>query len=202
MSLKVGIIDLNCNNIFSIYGLCKNLNQKTKVIKNYKEFDKKTELIILPGVGAFSNAMQTLKNTNLFDEIYEHTVIKNKKVLGICLGMQLLFESSKEFTLSQGLGFLKGSVQILPRGKECFPNVGWRKITTKEKKLKKFNNKSFYFIHSYQCVPSENDIITSHIQYNKKKICSSVEKNNIVGTQFHPEKSAEEGLNFFRNLLK
>ena len=178
MSLKVGIIDLNCNNIFSIYGLCKNLNQKTKVIKNYKEFDKKTELIILPGGGAVSN------------------------VLGICLGMQLLFESSKEFTLSQGLGFLKGSVQILPRGKECFPNVGWRKITTKEKKLKKFNNKSFYFIHSYQCIPSENDIITSHIQYNKKKICSSVEKNNIVGTQFHPEKSAEEGLNFFRNLLK
>ena len=110
--------------------------------------------------------------------------------------------SSKEFSLSQGLGFLKGSVQSLPIGKECFPNVGWRKIITKEKKLKKFNNKSFYFIHSYQCLPSENNIITSQIQYNKKKICSSVEKNNIVGTQFHPEKSGKEGLNLFRNLLK
>ena len=134
MSLDITIINLNCNNIFSIYGLCKNLNKKTKVVTNYQEFDKKTDLIILPGVGAFSNAMKTLKKTNLFEEIYEHTMIKNKKVLGICLGMQLLFESSEEFSHNKGFGFLKGSVKSLPIGKECFPNVGWRKIQTKKKK--------------------------------------------------------------------
>ena len=202
MSLDITIINLNCNNIFSIYGLCKNLNKKTKVVTNYQEFDKKTDLIILPGVGAFSNAMKTLKKTNLFEEIYEHTMIKNKKVLGICLGMQLLFESSEEFSHNKGFGFLKGSVKSLPIGKECFPNVGWRKIQAKEKKLKKFNNKSFYFIHSYQSVPIEKEIITSQIRYNNKNICSSVEKNNIVGTQFHPEKSGAEGLNLFKDLLK
>ena len=115
MSINIGIIDLNCNNIFSIYGLCKNLNKKTKIIKNYKQFDNNVDLIILPGVGAFSNAMQALQKTNLFEKIYEHTIIKNKKVLGICLGMQLLFESSEEFSLNKGLGFKRVCKKIASR---------------------------------------------------------------------------------------
>ena len=201
MKIDITIINLNCNNIFSIYGLCQNFSKNTKIVSNYKSFNKNTDLIILPGVGAFTNAINTLKKNRLYEKIYEHVKIKNKKVIGICLGMQLLYESSEEFNLCKGFGFLKGKVIKLNPGKESFPNIGWKKINTVNKRLKKFNKKNFYFIHSYHCNPIEKYTITSSIKYNRKDICASVEKNNIIGTQFHPEKSGLDGINLFKNLL-
>ncbi len=116
--------------------------------------------------------------------------------------MQLLFKNSKEFGYTKGLGLIDGNVDRLPKGKENFPNINWNKINIVNKKsLNKFDQKYFYFIHSYYCLPKEKKIISSYINYNSKNICSSIYSKNIIGMQFHPEKSGENGINFFKKII-
>ena len=145
--------------------------------------------------------MNVLKKNGLAEKIKEHSIIKKKKLIGICLGMQLLFKNSKEFGYTKGLGLIDGNVDCLPKGKENFPNINWNKINIVNKKsLNNFNQKYFYFIHSYYCLPKEKKIISSYINYNSKNICSSIYSKNIIGMQFHPEKSGENGINFFKKI--
>ena len=203
--ILINIIDLKCNNIFSLSEACKKVGYKVNIIQDMNGFKKNnSDILMLPGVGSFNQAMKTLKKKHFDKFIFEHVKQKNKLLVGICLGMQLLFNSSNEFKFSKGLSLVNGKVTNLKKIKnESFPHIGWKQIQSTKKNLwNRFNNKSFYFIHSYFCDPQDKSIITSYVFYGKKKICSSIKTPNIIGTQFHPEKSGKEGLKFLNELKK
>lgn len=203
--IKAKIINLECNNIFSLSEACKKAGYKTSIINSYnkKESDN-TDIIFLPGVGAFNEAMKVIKKKNLDELIYKH-VLKKRTLVGICLGMQLLFSTSTEFKLSKGLELIKGEVKKIKKEKDIhFPHIGWRKINTENNSSfwKTTDKNFFYFIHSYYCNPKNRNLVTSNVNYGSQKICSSIQSSNIIGTQFHPEKSGSEGIKFLKKLKK
>ena len=201
---KVGIIDLKINNIFSIFKAMQLAGYNTDVI-GAKESLKKYNLIILPGVGSYKIAMKSIKKSNLDYKLKEYIQNDENKLFGICLGMQLFFENSPEFGNTLGLGLLKGSVKKFNLSKTKYiPHMNWNNI--KFLKLKKniitktLNQKYFYFVHSFYCDPKNKKNILSISKFNKQKFCSSILNKNILGTQFHPEKSGKIGINFLKNI--
>lgn len=204
--MKISILDLDNNNIFSLLSACKKIGYNSNVItKNdiSKEKIKKTDIMILPGVGNFSYTMKKIKRYGFDDLLYEYALQQKKKLIGICLGMQLFFDESEETTRTKGLQLIEGKVYKLKNlPKVNFPNIGWNKIKVLKKNLKFFNNKYFYFVHGYHCVPKKKEIITSNFNYGDYKICASFQKENLIGIQFHPEKSGKEGLMYLKTLLE
>ena len=201
-NITVGLINLRLNNTFSIINSLNRLGYKVKVID--KQSKIKTDILILPGVGAFPKAMKYLKATELDKRILEFSE-KKYPVVGICLGMQLLFEKSEEFRVTSGLGLLQGCVKKIPLNKSKIPNIGWQQIKIKKNNRlinNKLFNKYFYFIHSYYCKPKIRNEILATTKINNFEFCSSVNKNNIYGMQFHPEKSSTDGYEIFKNLRK
>ena len=200
----IGIIDYGLSNISSIANAVLKLNYKCEVINNQKEFGK-FDKIILPGVGSFPKAIENLKKQNLFDSLKNFITNEKKPFLGICLGMQLLFEHSAEDGGSKGLDVLSGKVkQLIPNGNLKVPNIGWREIEIRKKNilLNGINDKPiFYFVHKYACYSSEKKNTVAELNYVNKFDCI-VEKDNIFATQFHPEKSQKTGLQLLSNFLK
>lgn len=207
--IKVRIIDYNCGNTFSIQNIFKNLGCEVLLSKNNLEI-MEGDLVILPGVGSFPYAMKNLKkngfNKNFFDEL----LFLNKKIIGICLGFQLLFTSSEEFEYTDGLNLIQGRVTKLENSEDKnikVPNIGWRKVTTdqlhEENYFSNLNNKLFYFIHSYgvYSIFDEKNIDTLQTLEFKKNIICSIKKNNLYGFQFHPEKSGVAGYNLLNSIL-
>ncbi len=200
--VKVGVIDLKSHNLFSILQAMKNIGYKTTVLNKANQFKDK-DIIILPGVGSFKYAMNFLKNSGLSDSIKEH-VQKKKTLFGVCLGMQLLFSKSEEFGKTNGLNIFKGKVIKFNDKNLKIPHIGWNNIDKKNgiflpKNL--FKNK-YYFTHSFYCKPQDDNDIHAITNYGRLKFCSSVVKKNIVGTQFHPEKSGKAGLKILKQLIK
>ena len=204
--VKLGIIDLNVNNIFSIYEACKSQGYNTKIIdkklKNYS-FD----IVIMPGVGSFNTAMKFIKKNNIDEKIDNYLNKKNKLFFGICLGMQLLFEKSEEFGVTRGLNLIEGEVKKFKETKKLkVPHIGWNNLSTdiNKKNILKVTDKKnkYYFVHSYYCVPKNKKIISSLTQYQDINFCSSITQNNIVATQFHPEKSGTAGLKILHGMYK
>jgi imidazole glycerol-phosphate synthase subunit HisH len=204
--IKVGILDLRTNNLFSIYHGLKKVNYKVSIIdEKSKKFNY--DLIILPGVGSFKAAMRFIKKNRIDEKLFDHAIIKKKYLYGICLGMQLLFSSSKEFGFTKGMNFINGEVvKLSSQHNYPVPHMGWSKIKIKNKKenfIKQINfNGMYYFVHSYYCKPKNTENIISLTTYGNNEFCSAVRKNNILGTQFHPEKSSLYGLNLLKNLGK
>jgi len=189
----------------NLYGLKCALDHvgfKNKITNNENQI-RDAQILFLPGVGSFNQAIQNLKKLSIYDYIIKHND-KKKIIIGICLGMQILFDEGDEGEKTRGLNLLKGKVNKLFSKKQDKLNVGWKKIMMKKNKV--FNGinetEKFYFIHSYGVVPSNKKIITSLSEFNGKKFCSSVEKNNIFGFQFHPEKSSKQGILLLKNLKK
>jgi glutamine amidotransferase len=152
--------------------------------------------------------MKIIKKKKL-DYVILKNFEKNKKIIGICLGMQLLFDSSHEFKITKGLGLVQGEVLAFnnPSSKNDYSlNVGWKEIINKNVKsnlLEKINEKDkFYFIHSYYCKPKDQKIISTKSIFNKHQFCSSIKSKNIEAFQFHPEKSSFSGLKIFKNIKK
>lgn len=202
--IKIGIINMNCNNLYSIFNSCQNIGYKTSIIKSSKNL-KAFDVIILPGVGSFRQAIKHLKINNFDKEILNFLQLKNKGVLGICLGMQLFFESSEEFGFTKGLGILEGKVKKFEINIDRVPHIGWNKIKFKKQNKifdKDLNNKNFYFVHSYYCKPNNKKSILSSTKYNDVDFCSSILEKNILATQFHPEKSGKYGLKILENFCK
>ena len=192
-------------NLYSIYCACTSFGFKTKITDD-ESIINKSKIIILPGVGAFPDAMKIIKKKKL-DFIILKNFEKNKKIIGICLGMQLLFDRSYEFKTTKGLGIVKGDVfgfKSFNSKKNYSLNVGWKEIVKsniKNNLLKDIKKKDrFYFIHSYFCKPKNKKIITSNSIFNKKEFCSSIKFNNIEAFQFHPEKSSFSGLKIFKSI--
>jgi len=195
--MKVGIVDYNMGNLASVKNAFYKLNIKANIVK-YPEELKKFDKLIFPGVGAFGDAMIHLKEINL-DEAIKEFIKSGKYVLGVCLGMQLLFSNSEEFGYHEGLNIIEGEVVKFKVNKKI-PHMGWNKIFFKESKLSTGLNEPYlYFVHSYHVKCDEKYVIGKTI-YGYEFI-SSVNKDNVFGFQPHPEKSHNVGLKILENFI-
>ena len=200
-NLILGIVNHRYANIHSVKKALNYINCKHIELNKPTDFND-IDAIILPGVGAFDAAMQVLKNSGMANSLIKAN-LKKTPIFGICLGMQLLFEKSEEGS-EKGLGLIEGSVKkIIQIDDIKIPHMGWNETYYQNKSniFKKIKNKSFfYYVHSYECVPLNKDVITSYTNYGNK-ICSSIENENIVATQFHPEKSGSNGIKIYKNFI-
>ncbi|MEA3552889.1 MAG: imidazole glycerol phosphate synthase subunit HisH, partial [Campylobacterota bacterium] len=192
----VAIIDYNMGNLASVYNACKLIGVEADIVSDpskVKEYDR----VILPGVGAFADAMEHLESTGMKKAVLEFAA-SGKPMIGICLGMQLLFESSEEFGLNKGLGLIPGKVVAFDKSKmdmddHKVPHIGWNKLFHKESELfKGLDDPYLYFVHSFHVVTEDKYTIgTTHYGYD---FTSAVKKDNIYGFQPHPEKSHDNGI--------
>ena len=203
---NITIIDYGMGNIKSLYNALKFIGYNPIFYSENKKI--KTNICILPGVGAFNQAMKLIKEKNILDDLNNFAKREGNLLIGICLGMQLFFEESSENYVTSGLGMIKGKVTKLSlNNKDILPNVGWFETEINPNNsfnyLEQFNKQKFYYVHSFIAEPDqkENKIATSC--YNDKNFCAMTVKNsNIIGTQFHPEKSSKIGLEFLETLIK
>ena len=189
-------------NIHSVTKSLESLGEEIILIKNFNE-SKTCKAIILPGVGAFDPAMINLTNTDLITDL-KNWIKNGKSFLGICLGLQLLFESSDEGKV-QGLGILKGRIQKIPNlVNQRIPHMGWAELLpTKPNTFldqEELNN-WVYFVHSYHAIPDDFKIIAAQIDYGSEKLTAMIENDNLLACQFHPEKSGKTGEKLLRRWL-
>lgn len=208
---KVAIIDFELGNLFSVRQACLSLGADAFFTNDHKEIAA-ADMIILPGVGAFGKAMENLKRLEL-DKVVKDVIASGKPFMGVCLGLQLLFEASDEFGSHEGLGIVKGNVKKFPATnpegqKLLIPQIAWNTIHTNQSEkwqkspLKTMENgEYFYFVHSYYVSPASEDVKLSTTKYEGIEYCSSILKDNIFAVQFHPEKSGKKGIEVYKNWL-
>ncbi|HBA68549.1 MAG TPA: imidazole glycerol phosphate synthase subunit HisH [Lachnospiraceae bacterium] len=199
----IAIIDYDAGNIKSVEKAFLYLGEKTCVTRE-KDKILYADKVVLPGVGSFGGAMEKIRGYGLEDVIKE-TVRKGTPFLGICLGLQLLFERSDESSGVKGLGILKGEILKIPEKEGAkVPQIGWNslKYPNKGKLFAGIPEDAYvYFVHSYYLKAQEESIVTATTEYNTL-IHASVEKDNVFACQFHPEKSSETGLHILRNFVQ
>lgn len=198
--MNIGIIDYGMGNLTSVINSLIFLGYEPVLI-NDKEALKNFQTIILPGVGAFGKAMERLKKIEL-DTALNSYINNGYKLIGICLGMQLLFSESHEFGTHKGLGIIEGSVVPFDNKTNLrVPHVGWNTSSSTDAKFKEFSG-DYYHVHSYYCVPKNNQESLFTTNYGIS-FCAGVKKNNnVFGFQFHPEKSQKLGLNLLDFTIK
>jgi glutamine amidotransferase len=198
----IGIIDYGLGNIKSILSAIDFLGYDTKLCSKKDDLDDISHIII-PGVGAYKRALDLLKKKDLICKLNSHVLKLQKPVLGICLGLQLMAENSTEFGINNGFGWIKGNVDLLPSKSQNLPNIGWESIRHNNSVL--FDgikqNSNFYFVHSYYLKNNSFDVVANY-DYGGIKIPAVIKKENIIATQFHPEKSQDNGLKFLENFIK
>ena len=207
--MKVTIVDYNSGNISSV------INSFTEVAKGKVNLEvtsdlkkiKSSDKVVLPGQGSFKSCIDALNNiSGLTDTLSEFVMINKKPLFGICVGLQMFADIGYEETETKGLGWISGKVSKIDNknGKYKLPHIGWNQINiVKDSKIFKDveNNSHMYFVHSYEFIPEDKDVISAITDYSSNIVCS-VEKENIFGTQFHPEKSDKIGLKIIDNFLK
>jgi len=200
----ISVIDYSMGNLASVYKAFKYIGADVQITSD-PDVIYNSDAVVMPGVGAISDAMKCLEKYGLVDAISEY-ISKGKPFFGICLGMQMFFENSKEgmedFGVEvKGLGILKGEVLRLPNMPDIkVPHMGWNNIsTTKETILP--DNKSLYFVHSYYVEPTDKRIVTA-TSFHGIEFTAAIEKDNILATQFHPEKSGDVGLSILNSWIK
>lgn len=197
----VAIIDYDAGNIKSVEKAVLSLGE-TAVITRNKEEILGADRVILPGVGAFGDAMDKIRSYGL-EEVINEVVKRETPFLGICLGLQLLFETSEETPNVQGLGILKGKICRIPDKELKVPHIGWNSLSfpNKGRLFEGIEEGAYvYFVHSYYLQAQEAEIVTAAAEY-AVHIHASVEKGNVFACQFHPEKSSEVGLRILKNFL-
>ena len=208
MKKNVVIIDYQLGNLFSVKQACDKIGIDAN-ISSISQDILNADALILPGVGAFIEAMTNLKKFNL-DSAIINKVTSGIPIFGICLGQQLLFSESEEFGAGKGLDLISGTIKKFPSSfldrNIKIPHIAWNTIYEDKQKwnttaLKELNNNEFmYFIHSYYVRPNDEKCILTKTNYDGIEFCSSIIKNNIFATQFHPEKSSEKGITIYKNL--
>lgn len=204
---KVVIIDYQLGNLFSVKQACDSVGMDS-IISSNKEDLLNADALILPGVGAFIEAMNNLKKLKL-DVAIKHKVKAGIPIFGICLGQQLLFTNSEEFGAGDGLDLISGVIKRFPEKigdrKIRVPHIAWNKIYKSNQKwestaLNELSNDDFmYFIHSYYVKPKDESCVLAFSNYDSIEFCSAINFKNIFATQFHPEKSAEKGVSIYKN---
>lgn len=199
----VAIIDYGAGNLSSVKKALDYLGADS-VITQDRETILSASHIILPGVGSFGDAMASMRERGLVDTVKE-AAASGKPFLGICLGLQLLFERSEESSDVQGLGLLKGSIVTIPRDNGLkVPHMGWNSVSLKQNdgifsQIK--DNSYFYFVHSFYLKGADCDVVAATTQYGVEIECA-VQKGNLCATQFHPEKSSAVGLKLLKNFIE
>ncbi|SFC77175.1 imidazole glycerol phosphate synthase subunit HisH [Clostridium uliginosum] len=197
------IIDYGMGNLKSVYNALKSLGLECKVSSSEEDI-KNAKALILPGVGAFKDAMDNIEEKSL-DVLIKSEVEKGKPLLGICLGMQLLFEKGFEGSEREGLGLLKGNIVKMKDDKENnikIPHIGWNNLiyNMKDELFNSIDEGKFvYYVHSYYAHGYDNKDLVAYSEYGKNKIAGVVRKKNVIGAQFHPEKSGDVGLAILKN---
>jgi len=205
---KIVIIDYELGNLFSVRQALENIGTEVNISKDPDELAE-ADAAVLPGVGAYADAMKNLENAGLVKAIHRH-IDEGKPFMGVCLGLQLLFSSSDEFGGSTGLNIFPGLVKKFETldnagEKVRVPQIAWNQVEKgevdwKHTPLESLEEKEhMYFVHSFYVEPKDPSIVLSRTNYGHKEYTSSVLKNNIFACQFHPEKSAEKGLTIYRN---
>ena len=206
--MKVTIVDYSSGNISSVINSFKEVAQNKATIEVTSDLNKikSSDKIVLPGQGSFKSCVDALKKINgLTDTLNEFAINDKKPLLGICVGLQMFADVGYEETETKGLGWISGKVSKIDNqnGKFKLPHIGWNQISIlKDSKIFKDveNNSHMYFVHSYEFIPSDSNFISAITDYSTKVVCS-VEKENIFGTQFHPEKSDKTGLKIIDNFI-
>ena len=207
--MNVTIVDYNSGNISSV------INSFTEVAKGTVNLEvtsdlnkiKSSDKVVLPGQGSFKSCIDALNSINgLTDTLNEFVINKKKPLFGICVGLQMFADVGYEETETKGLGWIPGKVSKIDNknGEYKLPHIGWNQINiVKDSKIFKDveNNSHMYFVHSYEFIPEDKDVISATTDYSSKVVCS-VEKDNIFGTQFHPEKSDKIGLKIIENFMR
>ncbi len=203
MKKTICIIDYGCGNTKSILNSLKYINSKA-VISNKDDVIKKSSHLILPGVGSYGNAMQKI-NSKINLKLLNNEVLNVRKpILGICVGMQIMSNYGFEFKRTKGLSWLDGEVKKMKSKPNIIPQIGWNNLNIKMEKNKIFENITkkdfFYFVHSFQFnLKKKNDLLASTF-YNDH-FSSVINRKNILGVQFHPEKSQSAGIKFLKNFI-
>jgi glutamine amidotransferase len=206
---KIVIIDYQMSHLFSVVRAIEKIGHTPKLSSSGKDL-KNADAVILPGVGAFNSAMKNLNKLKLIKPLKDY-IDSGGLFMGVCLGLQLLFEESEEFGTHSGLGIIDGRVKKFNNtegNNNPIPQIGWNKINPSIQNwnstpLKDFNTSAWmYFVHSYYVVPQNEEVVLSKTPYCGLHYCSSIKKDNIFATQFHPEKSGELGLKIYENWLK
>lgn len=199
----IGIIDYGMGNLYSVSKALERLNHDYFISDQPAELAKATAYI-LPGVGSFKDAMEQLNRTDL-TTFTQNVVAEGKPLLGICLGMQLLFEESEENGLTKGLGFLEGRIVkfpgVTPSGERYkVPHMGWNSLTFQQPSplLEGIDEGHVYFVHSYYALPSDRSVVLATSDYDVE-VPAVVGKGNVFGAQFHPEKSSDLGVSILEN---
>ena len=206
--MKVTIVDYNSGNISSVINSFKEVAKEKVNIEVTSDPNKikSSDKVVLPGQGSFKSCVEALNNIDgLSDTLNEFTIINKKPLLGICVGLQMFADVGYEETETKGLGWISGKVLKIDNqsGKFKLPHIGWNQINiVKDSKIFKDieNNSHMYFVHSYEFVPNDKKVISATTDYSSNIVCS-VEKENIFGTQFHPEKSDKSGLKIIDNFI-
>jgi glutamine amidotransferase len=206
--MNVTIVDYQSGNISSVINSFKKVTKEKANIEITSDLNKikLSDKLILPGQGSFKNCVDSLNSIDgLHDALKEFAIINKKPMLGICVGLQMFATIGYEESETKGLGWIPGKVTKInnQNGKFKLPHIGWNEIEIlkKSKIFEGIQNKShMYFVHSYEFVPEDKSVISSITDYSSKIVCS-IEKDNLFGTQFHPEKSDKTGLKIIENFL-
>ncbi len=202
----INIIDYEMGNLRSVEKAFESLGFDVRISADPNDITT-ADKVVLPGVGAFRDCIHHLRDGGFVEPLLDH-VNAGKPMLGICVGMQMLFDESEEFGRHQGLGLIPGKVVRFPSGmvengeRLKVPHMGWNNINIQQPSpiFSSIEDECFvYFVHSYYCEATENHDIAATCRYGEVEFCASVWRDNIMATQFHPEKSQAVGLNIFKN---
>ena len=202
----IAIVDYGVGNLYSVEKAFARFSSDV-VLTHEAEIIDKADKVVLPGVGAFGDCMKNFKASGLVDAVLR-AVKSGKPVMGICVGLQIMFEGSDESPGVAGLGIFKGRVRKINAPELKIPHMGWNSLTVNEnasinidlfKNIRE--NPYVYFVHSYYAVPEDKSVITAKTVYGEE-ITAAVGKDNVIATQFHPEKSGDIGLSIIKNFVE
>lgn len=202
----IAIVDYGVGNLYSVEKAFARFSSDV-VLTHEAEIIDKADKVVLPGVGAFGDCMKNFKASGLVDAVLR--AVKNgKPVMGICVGLQIMFEGSDESPGVAGLGIFKGRVRKINAPGLKIPHMGWNSLTLNEKTSVNIDlfknirkNPYVYFVHSYYAVPEDKSVITAKTVYGEE-ITAAVGRDNVIATQFHPEKSGDIGLSIIKNFVE
>jgi len=200
MEKQIAIIDYGASNLHSVYKAFKYMGANIEVTKDLKTIEK-SDALVFPGVGAFGSTMNSIRKNKLENIIIQY-LTSTRPFLGICMGMQVLFEEGEEEPLVKGLSVFKGQVVKFKKVKKI-PHIGWNEVICYSSAVLSMTlQNKFYFVHSYHVVPENKSIIYGETEYDGEKFVSVIKKDNLLAVQFHPEKSGEAGLDLIQSFVK
>jgi glutamine amidotransferase len=192
---KVCILDYGMGNVRSIINSLKKIKVETFLYSEKK--NSNFDALIIPGVGSFDAAMRIIRKKYI--KFINKAKNEKKLIIGICLGLHIFFTTGYEGKKTKGLNFIKGSVKKIKSKR--LPNIGWKCLKFRSKRFKRFSNKEFYFVHSFEVLPKNKKNIIATTNYHNRQIVSIIKKENVIGIQFHPEKSRSQGLEILKKII-